>query len=194
MKSFMLIALLFAAFASATSEHYNTNNRQVYATWSKCDGCKCDHFYLYANEHQTQNPSDLIPPVYLYMSHSSYDNCLFIYSYEWLQTTAPLPRLEISRSGRTAELIASNLTDSSSQTVSISLSWSTKDSDNINNCNCRSVQSYGAESLRINSKSTLRLADITGSVTINGVVHTVSTSTFSYVSGYGEKVITLQHH
>ena len=192
MKSVLLLIALFAAIISATT-HYNTNNRQVYSSWSVCSACKCEYFTLYATEHTTQNPSDTTPPVYLYYYHSTYDSCLNTYSTEWLQITTSLPGLEISRSGRTAELSASNLTDSASQSVSFSLSWSSKDSDNTNNCNCRNIYSYGAETLKINTKSSYRNADLTGTVTINGVVHTVPADTYSFISGYGQKTLTSQH-
>lgn len=189
----LLIGLLIA-LTTATTEQFTTNNRQVSASWSVCDSCKCDYSYVYAFEQSTANPPEPNPPVYLYYSHSSYNNCNYTYSYEWYQNTAPVPGLEISRSGRSAELVANNLTDSIGQSLALSLSFSTADSNNQNNCNCKSSYSYGAESVRTTSKSAYRNAQVTGSVTINGIVQTLPNDASGYIHSHGQKTIVLQHH
>ncbi len=192
---YLLLLLAFSAFAIATTEHFTTNNRMVYASWSSCDACKCKYFSVYALEHASQNPSDTQPPVYIYSYHSDYDYCNNVYISEWFQTNTPPLGLEISRSGRSGELVISNMTYlPTGNNVSMSLSWSTKDSENANNCNCQSTYSYGTESTRINSKSSYRIATLTGSVTINGVVQIVPTETYSYITGHGQKTLTTQHH
>ena len=194
MNSILYLTLLFVAFSAATTENFRTNNRQVYASWTVCDTCKCQYFSLYAFEYATQNPSDTTPPHYLYYSHSDYDYCLNTYLSDWLQITNNLEGLAISQSGRTAELVITNVPDSSSHNVSMSLNWSTDDSQNTNNCNCQNVYSYGVESFRVTSRSNYRFGQLSGSVTINDQVHTVPTDAYSYISGYGQKMIVLKHH
>ena len=192
MNSLLYLSVLLMAFSSATTENFKTNNRQVYASWWSCNDCNCDSFSLYAFEYATQNPSDTTPVVYLYYSHSLHNSCTNTYQSEWLQTSDSLQGLEISRSGRSGELV-SNHTDSSNQNVTISLSWSTDDSQNMNNCNCQNLYSYGTESFRINSKSSYRTALVVGSVTINGIVHTAPLDSYGYINGYGQKTVVLQH-
>ena len=120
MKSILLIALVFAAFALATSEHYNTN-RQDYASWM---------FAMVANVIMPMNIQHKI----LQLESAT----IFITVAVNTITGSILPlqsgykaqlhfQDEISRSGRTAELTASNLTDSSGHIVSLMLSWSSKD-------------------------------------------------------------------
>ena len=192
MNSLFYLTLLLTAFCSATAETFKTNNRLVYSSWWTCDACDCHSFSLYAFEHVTQNPSDTLPLVYLYYSHTLYNSCTNTYQSEWFQVPNSLTGLEISRTGRSAELVHNNI-DSSNQTVNISLSWSSEDSQNTQNCNCKSIYSYGVESLRVNSKSNYRRAQAIGSVTINGVVHTVPTDSYSYIDSYGQKTVVLQH-
>ena len=190
----VLLIALFTVFVTSTTENFQVNNRQVSASWSICGPCICEYFDLYAFEHTTQNPSDPTPPIYLYYSHSIYDNCLNIYSSEWLQSTGPLPGLEIFRLGSSAELVTGNMTDSNGHIVSINLSWSTIDSNNTGNCNCQDVHSYGIEHFRVSSKSSYSKARVIGSVTIDGVIHTLPTETYSFISGYGQKIVVLKHH
>ena len=196
MKSLFFLALLlsYVAFTSATTEHFTTNNRQIYASWSICNGCNCSYFNIYAFEYTTQNPNDITPPIYLYYNHYCYNSCTNTYESDWLQNTDPLIGLEISRSGRNAELVVSNLTDSSNHDISISLSWVTSDSQNTNNVNCHNVYSYGVESFRVNSKSNYRTAQLVGSITVDNVVYTAPTDSYSYISGYGEKTMITQHN
>lgn len=195
MKSALFVALLLSilALSSATTQHFTTNNRQIYASWATCDSCNCHSFSLSAFEETTQNQGDVTPVVHLYYSHSVHDTCTNTYKSEWLQKTDSVQGLEISRSGRSAELVTSNMTDSSNQKISLSLNWATADSQNTNNCNCQSVYSYGVESFRISSKSSYRMAQLVGSVTIDNVVHTGSTDSYSYIADYGQKNLILQH-
>ena len=190
----LFVIAIFAAFASTYTLHYNTMNRQVYASWTVCDGCNCNYFLVYAFEHTTQNPDDTTPAVYLFYNHEAYDNCIYTYKADYLQSTDPVIGLEISRSGRSAEVVINNMTDSSNHTVSINLSWPTADSDNIGNCNCRDIYSYGTESVRINSRSSFRMAQLTGSITIDGVIHIPPADSYSFISGRGQKTLLLQHH
>lgn len=189
----MLFILLAITLVYGSTEQFSTNNRLAYASWSVCDSCQCDYINVYAIEHLKQNPSDPSPPIYLYGYHSSY-NCNNTYTSNYFQNINPIIGLEISRSGRIAEFLNNDTTDSYGNNISINLSWSTKDSDNIQNCNCHTTYSYGTESTRVSSKSTYRMADLTGFVTINNVEYTVPSSTYSYISGNGQKVITTQHH
>jgi hypothetical protein len=194
MKILCIFLTLVLAITATTTQHYNTNNRQVYASWTVCDGCYCNSFDLYANEHSTQNSADTTPPTYIYYSHTSYDSCLFVYESEWLESSNPIPGLEISASGRTAELVTDNLTDSTGHTISISLSWSSADSQNNNNCNCQNIYSNGIDSFRINSKSTYRVSQLVGTIAINNIVYTAPTDAFGYIAGSGQKTIVTQHH
>ena len=194
MNSVFCLTLLFVAFSTATTKNFNTNNRLVYGSWHVCDTCRCDYFNLYAIEYSTTNPSDTTPPHYLYYSHSASNSCTSTYTYEWLQITNNVTGLVISQSGRSAELVISNLIDSSNQIVSISLSWPTVDEHNTNNCNCQSSYSSGIESLRVIAKLSYRVADLTGSVKINNNVYTVPTDTYSYISTVGQKTIVLKNH
>ena len=186
--------LAFFVISRATTEHFSTNNRQIYGDWNLCDGCNCQYFSLYALEYNTQNPSDMAPPVYLYYTHNDYNYCTNNYQSSWLQITNNVPGLDISRSGRSAELFVDDLVDSNNNAVSINLSWSTDDSQNTNNCNCHNVYSYGIDTFRINSKSNYRVSQLTGSITINNVVHTVSPSSYSYVAAYGQKNLIMDHN
>lgn len=182
-----LLILLIITLVYGSTEHYTTNNRAVYTSWYGCDDCQCQYLTFYAVESIKQNPSDPTPPVYIYGYHSSYNHCNNTYITNYFQNVNPVG-LEISRSGRSAELIH-NMTD---YNITISLSWSTKDSDNINNCNCHDTYSYGTESTRINSKSNYRLADVTGYISINNIMY-IPSATYSYISSYGQKVIINQH-
>ena len=188
-----LILLAITALVYGSVEQYTTNNRVAYTSWSGCDSCQCDYFNLYAIENVKQNPTDSSPPVYVYGYHSHYNHCNNSYTSNYFQNLNAMVGLEISRSGRIAEFVH-NMTDSSGNNLTINLSWSTKDSDNVQNCNCHTTYSYGIESMRIHSRSTYRMADVTGSITINNVIYTVPSSTYSYIAGYGNKIITSQHH
>ena len=188
-----LILLTIIALVYGSTERFSTNNKLVYASWSVCDSCQCDSIILYAIEFVKQNPSDPSPPVYVYGYHSVYNYCNHTYKVNYFQNVNSIVGLEISRSGRIAEFINNNMTDSLGNNVTINLNWSTKDSDNINNCNCYATYSSGSETIRIQSKSTYRLADLSGYITINGTVFTAPNSTYSYIAGYGQKVISTQH-
>ena len=183
-----MIALVYGS-----TERFTTNNKVVYASWSVCDSCQCNYLNLYAIESVKQNPSDPSPPIYVYGYHYIYNNCNYTYTINYFQNVNPIVGLEISRSGRIAEFINNNMTDSYGNNISINLSWSTKDSDNINNCNCHDTYSSSSETTRIQSKSSYRLADLSGYITINGTVFTAPNSTYSYIAGYGQKVISTQH-
>ena len=193
MNSVFYLTVLLIAFCSATKQHYNTNNRQIYASWGVCDSCNCHYFSLYAFEQATQNPADTTPPVYLYYTHEDYNQCTYTYQSQWLQMTNSVPGLEISRSGRSAELVTTNQIDSSNRNVSISLSWSSVDSQNTNNCNCQNIYSYGTQSFRIQSQSNYRISEVVGSVIIDSIIYTVPTDAYGYIAGYGQKTLVLEH-
>ena len=188
-----LILLFAITLVYGSTERFTTNNKIAYTSWSVCDTCQCHYLNLYGVDYMKQNPSDPTPPVYIYGYHSVYNHCNNTYSLSYFQNTNSITGLEISRSGHIAEFINHNMTDSLGNNVTINLSWSTKDSDNINNCNCHDTYSYGSETTRIQSKSVYRLADVTGYITINGTVFTAPNTTYSYISGYGQKVITTTH-
>ena len=195
MRSLLFAALILSSIVmiNATTEHFTTTNRQVYASWSVCDGCNCNYFSVYGFEYATQNPADQTPPIYLYYSHSLYNSCTNTYSSEWFQKTDALQGLEISRSGRSAELVISNQMDSSNHAVNISLSWATNDSQNTDNCNCQNMYSSGVESTRVLSKSNYRLAQLMGYISIDNVVYTAPANSYSYIYGYGQKTMIIEH-
>lgn len=189
----MLLLIALIALVSASTEQFTTNNKVAYTGWGVCDSCQCDYINLYAVENVKQNPSDPTPPVYVYGYYSVYNYCNYSYTSVYFQNINPVSGFEIARSSRTAEFINNNMTDYNGNNITINLSWSTKDSDNMNNCNCHSTYSYGVESTRIHSKSSYRMATVTGSISINGVVYTAPNNTYSYIAGYGQKVIITTH-
>ena len=188
---FLLLALLSLASAIVV-EKFNTNQRQVYTSWSECDSCTCKYFYLYAFE-QTTNPDDMSPAFYLYLGHSSYDNCLFTYNSQYLSVSTPLPGLDIARSGRSGELVATGLLDSGSNTVDIDLVW-VNDPSYSSSCNCRSTYSYGIDTISGKYNSGYNEAIVTGHIKIAGVEHTVPSDAAGAIYKFGSKTITFQHN
>ena len=190
---FYIVLLTLTVLTSATKQQFKTNNRQVYVSWSACGPCLCEYFSIYAFEYATQNPNDMTPPHYLSYSHSKYDSCLSTYQSEWLQHNNAIAGLEISKSGRSAELVTTGLIDSSSNNITVSLSWATQDSDNINNCNCQNIYSYGTESTRISTKSRYRVAEVIGSIKIGADNYPAAADAYGYISDYGQKTVIVSH-
>lgn len=192
MKSVLLFILLAYLTAGKKVDKFSTEERQVYAAWSVCDTCACNYYYIVAFEHTSQNPADTVPPFYFYYSHSLYDSCLSVYQYEYYTSNNVIPGLDITRSGRNAELV-NNFTDSAGNAVRVNLNWSTQDSQNTNVCNCQTLYVVGIDSYNIKTRSGYRQADVTGTLTIGTNVQQVSQDGYGYIYGYGTKTIVFQH-
>lgn len=193
MNSFIVILALLSLAKTRVVERFTTDQRQVHASWSECDDCKCDYYYVNAYELDTQPQNN--PPFNLYYGHSLYNSCTNTYYYESLfNTDQNLVELSILRSGRSADLVANNLVDSGNNQISINLSWSGQNSQNSQDSKCDYKQDYGIESIKIKSDNGYKQAKISGSITVAGVVHTVPEDSYGYIYNYGSKTFIYEHN
>lgn len=194
MRLLWLFLLAGIALSQAkTVERFTTSNRQVYVYWNYCDNCTCGYYYVVAYEYETQNSADTTPPFYFYYAHNVYSSCenMYVSDYALIQTS--VSGLDISRTGRQAELVVSNITSSANNQISVNLVWSSANSDNINNCNCQNLYIVGIESFNLRYKTNYRYANASGSITVGNDVITVPADATAYIYGYGSKTVVHSH-
>lgn len=192
---FLLIELTFLYSTGAiVTQHFITDNRQLYAYWNSCGPCACDYFYVIAYEQTTRSPGNnneaQNPVSYLYYYHYRYDYCSLTWGTEWASMQDPLTGLSISNSGRTASLNISGLIDSDGHHIHIDLYWN--DIDARGNCNCRYYETVGPVSYRSISRSAYSRTDVSGTITIDNNVYQPSNA-LGYIYDYGSKSVTLTH-
>ncbi|XWV26678.1 putative orfan [Tupanvirus soda lake] len=194
MNKFVLYCIiLLTATVNATRERFTTDNRQVYAYWDTCEGCKCDYYSITAFEHTTNNPNNQVPPFYLYYYHYVTDHCTHAWNTEYVTDYDEQSGLSINRQARNAWISSNNLVDSANNTITIDLTWNSQDSENVGNCNCHNFYIVGSESFNIRSRSNYRYCRVIGELSINGTILTVPSNAYGYIYTNGHKEIYISH-
>lgn len=197
MRIFLLITfLIFISFVRArTIEKFTTKAKHVYASWSTCDNCTCYHFNIGVFDTKSNDPETPLPmPFYLYYSRDSYNSCTLIYDSDIFYNTDPNIDLDILRSNRYAELTTPNMTSSrSGNIISLNFIFDARKTES-HSCNCKEIDIQGIETIKINSKTNYKSANLNGNITINGITQTIPNDAFAEIFSGGTKTITITHN
>lgn len=191
-KSLLIIFLTcVVCIYTRTTENFKTDLRQAYASWYNCDNCTCHYHNVITFEYTSQNSLSVTPPFNFFHAHNTENSCTSTFTSDVISIIDIDVGLNVARSGRYAELLTPNLTNSAGQILKFNLTLDGTNSNKTSDCDCKDIIILGDNFLKIRSKGKFSVAKLTGTITIDGITENVSENSYADITSLGTKAVTL---